>query len=379
MPVKLTNTIQRAILLLPGWHTNRKLIIIESDDWGCARVSNKQNLRKLSEKLPHILEDPYNRLDSLESKEDLEALFDILNSVRDKNNKSAIITANFIMANPDFRKIKQNGFQSYYYEPFTETIKRIHEGVDVLKIYKEGMAASLFIPQLHGREHVNITQWLNALKMGHSELLDAFNYEMFSINLKQKINMRNNVMAALDINEVSDFNQQIEIINDSQKLFELIFGNKSITFIAPSYIWQPSIEPALYSVGIKAMQGLTFQYIPNPGGKWYKTKFRFTGRKTNSGLMHLVRNCFFEPSLSPGNDIVNECLKRIELAFEMKKPAIIGSHRLNFMGGLEISNREKNLRLLEKLLNEIVRKWPDAEFMSSPQLIQLINKERDRV
>ncbi len=68
---------------LPGWHTKRKIIVFESDDWGSIRTSGKKELEKLSEKYPASFADPYNRLDSLESNEDIEALFDVLRSVRD--------------------------------------------------------------------------------------------------------------------------------------------------------------------------------------------------------------------------------------------------------------------------------------------------------
>ena len=95
------------------------------------------------------------------------------------------------------------------------------------------------------------------------------------------------------------------------------------------------------------------------------------------GKLFLVRNCVFEPSQKPaGFDNVGECLKDIQNAFFWKKPAIITAHRLNFVGYINPENRDRNLKMLKELLSSILKKWPDAEFMTSPQLGNLINESK---
>ena len=47
------------------------------------------------------------------------------------------------------------------------------------------------------------------------------------------------------------------------------------------------------------------------------------------------------------------------------KPAVISTHRVNYIGGLNPDNRENGLRNLDSLLNRIVQKWDDIEFISS--------------
>jgi hypothetical protein len=71
-------------------------------------------------------------------------------------------------------------------------------------------------------------------------------------------------------------------------------------------------------------------------------------------------------------------LNRIETAFRYYKPAIISSHRVNFIGAIVPDNRNKNLMLLKQLLFEIVKKWPDVEFMSSDQLGDLMGKTKTK-
>jgi hypothetical protein len=174
-------------------------------------------------------------------------------------------------------------------------------------------------------------------------------------------------MAALDLEKREELIEQSEIIKDAQYIFQRLFAYPSKSFIAPSYIWHSSIEPALAENKIQLIQGVTYQYQPNPGGSWFKTKFRYTG-KCSQSLVHSVRNAFFEPSLTQNQDDVEECLKRIQLSFQLKKPAIIGSHRVNYMGGVSENNRKVNLEKLKRLLHTIVKRWPDVEFATSDSL-----------
>jgi len=59
----------------------------------------------------------------------------------------------------------------------------------------------------------------------------------------------------------------------------------------------------------------------------------------------------FEPGIGD-RDWVSTCLKEIAVAFN--KPAIISSHRVNFVGGMSMDNRDDGLQKLQTLLNKIV-------------------------
>ena len=89
---------------------------------------------------------------------------------------------------------------------------------------------------------------------------------------------------------------------------------------------------------------------------------------TKNNQLNLVRNCFFEPSTTDKLDWVNECLKDIEVSFRWSRPAIICSHKLNFVGGMDEMNRNKNLKEFEKLISNIIKKWPDVVFVSSDEI-----------
>ena len=353
---------------LRGFYTTRKIVVIESDDWGSIRTKNKVAQQIILAKYPKVINDPYFQFDALEDKNDLSALFEVLTSVKDKNQNHACITANMIMANPDFIKIKKDNFQKYYYEKFTTTLYNRDKTDEVLQMTRYGIKINIFKPQLHGREHLSVNQWLNELNNAHEALLLAFDNKMFGIPIDVPINKRNNVMAALDFMNPIEVLEHEKILAAAQSIFKETFGFDSKTFIAPCYVWGKSHEPILKKLNINTLQGLPYQLSPSESNN-YKTSIRYTGMQSKAGLTHLVRNAFFEPSLVKNKEsVVGDCLKRIDLAFKTYKPAIIGSHRLNFIGSLDEKNRTDNLKSFKILLEQIVSKWPDVEFMSSDQL-----------
>ena len=69
--------------------------------------------------------------------------------------------------------------------------------------------------------------------------------------------------------------------------------------------------------------------------------------------MLLIRNCHFEPAGNRKIQHVNIALKQIEKAFLLKKPALISSHRVNYIGSIVEKNRDDNIQMLEELIKSI--------------------------
>lgn len=371
--MSIKNKITRNLLNIPGWKTRRQIVVIESDDWGTVRVSGKDAYQYfLKNDLP-VDTCPYNSNDMLECNEDMELLYETLSSVKDKNGNPAIITANNIVGNPDFVKIKESGFTQYFYQPFTETFKQYPHHNRVLQLYWEGIEKKMFMPQFHGREHINVARWLKALQANDTIAHMAFEQQMFSVHVGNNAAVLNEWLDALDGDSEQELAGKAEIITEGLNLFKSIWGFQSKSFIAPCYIWGSELEPALAAAGVQYLQGMAIQLQPlaQPGYQ-YKKKYHFQGQRNNYGQRYLVRNAFFEPSTNPSFDWTGDCLNRIETAFRWNKPAIISSHRLNFMGGLRPENRSANLYLLQQLLKKTTQRWPQVEFMSSDQLGDLM-------
>ncbi|PKG43427.1 hypothetical protein [Psychroflexus sp. MES1-P1E] len=360
---------------IPGWRTNRKIVVIESDDWGSIRMpSNVVFQNMFNAKIP-VDKDLYSIYDSLESNDDLSALFDTLKKVKDKNNNNPVITANTIVGNPDFEKIKKSNFSNYYFETFNETLKRYPNHNKVFKLYEQGIEENIFRPQFHGREHLNTLQWMNELQSKNENLLLAFEHQMFGIPIKDT--KRGNYMAAFDFDEESNLVAVQNTIVEGLKIFSNLFGYQSKTLIAPCYVWSNKMDSVLNKEGIKGYQGIRKQFVPNVNGKAYKKKYHYTGQPNALGQKYLVRNAFFEPTHFSKKDEIKEILERMRISFFWKKPLILSTHRINFIGSLNEKNRKINLQKFEILLKSIVKEFPDVEFMSSDKLLELMLNEND--
>lgn len=369
---KVTNN----VINLPGWRTNRKIVVIESDDWGSIRMPSKEVYNTFLDKGIRVDRDPYCRYDSLATPEDLDALFDVLCSVKDKNGKHAVITADTNVANPDFEKIKATDYQEYFYEPFTDTLKRTQASDKTFQIWKQGIDAGIFYPQFHGREHVNVRKWLHDLRENHANVRQWFEFGSYGTSYLVDKAQEGHYMTAFDSAMPEDIAFYNRSIVEGLDLFEQLFGFRSESFIATTYCWPLEVEPVLIKNGVRYLQGMVVQSIPVDGGENFrKKKSNFQGTRSKAGLIYLMRNAYFEPSQNPGFDWVSDCLRRINIAFRCGKPATISMHRLNVIGGLVEENRTCNLALLKQLLKEIVKLWPDVEFMNSAQLGQLIEKK----
>lgn len=365
-----------AYLNIKSFSSNRQLLIIESDDWGSLRTKNKQTLDKLNTISPVVKGDRFIQLDNIASTDDLSALFEVLNSVKDFKGNSACITANVCTANPDFEAIRASHFEEFHYKPFTQALDDYSSRGDLLQFWKNGEQQKLFKPQLHGREHVHALLWLAELRAGNKHLLKAFELESFGIPYKSLLfQKRKNLQAALDRYYIAvEIEFQKQWIKDSAQIFKDTFGYYSKSFIAPAYIWHNDLYSDLVDSNVKTLQGIKLQYEPkNKLSSYYNRKLHYTGEiDKNSGLTYTTRNAFFEPASAPDKDWVSATLKGIDDAFKKNKPAIIGSHRINYIGSLNEQNRTNNLNMLKTILNKIVLKYPKVEFISSAELADII-------
>lgn len=353
-----------------GWKTNEKIIVFESDDWGSIRTSSMKALEDLKKTGVDVDRCHYMLNDSLETKQDLESLFNVLIKYKDKEGNHPQFTFNAIMANPDYPKIKEADFSTYYYRPFTDIYHDL-SSEDIFNSWLKGISEGLMYPQFHGREHVNIKRWLNDLKNKRTDTLVGFNHGMFGISGHIVLEKRGSYLAVFDEIERDDKLVK-EIIIEGLQIFKDTFQFSPKTFIAPNYIWGAQVEIVSVKNGILSMQGSSTQILPTFQENKQGVTKNYLGKKSNSGIGYLIRNVVFEPSSDLKKDWVNSALKQIEISFANKRPAIIDSHRVNYIGALNPQNRERGLLLLDDLLNKIIKKWPDVQFYHSESLAEKI-------
>ena len=355
-----------------GWHTKRKIVVFESDDWGSIRTPSKDVYSYLLSKGVRV-DNPFDMYDSLEAGADLEALFDVLCSVVDMNGRHAVLTPCNVVANPAFSKIESSNLQCYYAEPVLETYKNYVGSENVMDLYKEGIAKNIFVPQFHFREHINVKRWMKAINSGLKK--EKYAFETKSV-VAGEIDGDGyyplNYFAACDYDD-AEHRRQIELIlEDGLRQFESLFGYVSDSFVPCCGICGTHLFPVLQKYGVNFLQ-CGQRYEPEGNGKLKLTN-NFFGDKTPYGQIFWRRNCSFEPARKRYADEVDRCLQEINIAFTWHKPAIINSHRVNYIGRLSLQNRDNTLKQLRRLLGAIKKNWPNVEFMSSKDFARIIGK-----
>jgi hypothetical protein len=350
---------------IPGKKINGKFVVIECDDWGSIRMPSKEVLDTLL-KAGIIIPDEWSHIDTLADKQDLEYLFDILLSVKDKNGRPAVMTPVTCVANPDFKKIKESGFTQYFYEPFTETLNRYGRHHDTFLTWKKGIELGIFMPESHGREHIAVQHWLKELKEGDPNLLLAFDRGFVALHMEGLNNTLQQFRPEFYFDNIAQVEFLKESITDGVKLFKDIFGYTPVAFVPSNGIFHPSLEKTLALTGVKYLYVNHFSSIPTSGGRM-KRKYYRVGKQSSDGLTYYTRNCAFEP-LDLNYQGIELTLRQIEAAFRWGKPANISTHRVNFVGVLNERKRQKGLKELRILLEAITRKWPDVEFISTGKL-----------
>ena len=320
----------------------------------------------------------FDALDTLETREDLEMLFEALSSVKDKNGNHAVFTPFALPCNIDFEKMEENDYQQYSYELLPETYKKM-ETYDpkaygkTWALWKEGIDKGLLKPQFHGREHLNLKVFEEKLAKRDKQLLVALKNRSYT-SITDTGYSSIGYTAAFEFSKLEENNRFKEIITDGLNQFEKVYGYRSRHFNPPGGREHTNIHKYLKDSGIEYLDTPLVKVEHQGDGK-YKKVLNYTGKKNHLGMTYQVRNVVFEPSQSRGFDWVDYSFKQVETAFFWKRPAIISSHRVNFCGHIDPKNREVGLTALRELLHRIVKRWPEVEFISADELGKIITNK----
>ena len=353
---------------LRGWKTKRKLLVIESDDWGAIRMPSKDTWDSLLAAGIRVDQSKYDSLDCLETREDVQALMNVIDTHRDASGRPALFTFNTIMGNPDFDAIERDDFQRFHHQHFFDSY-RFYSGEDLRGDWMRAIEDGLIRAQFHGREHLNSLLWMTDLKAGHREVRLAFGFRFYGLQAKTSSSWQRHYKAAFS----AESNHQLQAMNDialdGLTMFERTFGYPSKTFVACNYVLPSGLEQHLSKQGIDLLQTQRGYMEPMPecGGK-RRVRYRRTGQKNKFGQRYGVRNVLFEPYLDQSVDWSRRALREVGQAFRFGTPAIVCSHRVNYVSGMDIAHRDRNLKQLDSFLAGVRKSWPDVEFISSCEL-----------
>lgn len=356
-----------------GKRTKDKILVIESDDWGAIRIPDIKTQSLLAEKAYINLQDPFSKYDTLEDENDFEVLFSVLSKHKNKHGEHPVITANIVMANPDFQKIKADDYLSYYFEPFQKTYKSYKPHLNTYQKLKDGINQNLIYPQFHAREHLNVQIWLQRLKQKEQRFLEAFDLNCFAIDDLHEENVRGNLMASYDYQSSTDLKFIEQSIIEGLALFKEEFGFHSKSTIAPCYVWNDEVESIFKAKNVQHFQSSYLRKYNLENQLKHKRQPMYMGKKNNCQQTYAIRNVLFEPALNKNINWVDKAMESIEIAFFWDKPAVIGTHRVNYVGGLSKDNRNNSLSQLDELLYKVIKKWPEIQFLNSEELGKTYN------
>ena len=267
----------------------------------------------------------------------------------------------------------ENGYQEYHYELLPDTFNKLPGYEGVWNLWMEGIRNGIFVPSFHGREHLNLKILNEKLRRGDNEVLTALKNRSFAC-ISSSGYESISAMAACDFWQFQENSEIKNIIVDGLNKFEEVFGYRSNHFNAPGGNEHSVIHKTLKDNGVKFID-TSFIKREHQGRGKYTSEINYSGKRNSFGQIFLVRNVVFEPTHNRDVDWVVFTLKQIERAFRWKNPAIISSHRVNFCGHIDQSNRKKGIEALKQLLDKIVERWPDVEFLAANELGELIEQQ----
>jgi len=329
---------------------NEKIITIESDDWGLERALSKEALEWLGRKYG---KENFSRwtTDSLETKSDLDMLFDVFRKHKKKFRYPPKITANFITHNVSYGNRNQLEFV-----PISEGFNS--ESEDVRPYYKEAINDNLMEPQIHGFSHYNLDDLEKFFATTNG--LEAFKNRFFL--------GKTTINENLDLLHGEMFSKDLESnLKKAQIVFEKLFGFKSKTIIPPTYKCDFAAITVLKKVGFQAIQASN--RLQNRNSNRLLTPY-FRNFK---GMKFLIRNARLDPQPSY-NYYADQCLDQIDRAFKYKSPAVIDFHRVNFAGRFDQKYRQRTIKELNILFRGIYKNWPEVKFFSTTELYDYLNQ-----
>lgn len=351
---------------LLGFRTRRKIVAFAVDDYGNVRLHSKKARDQLFEKNSRN-ENIFDQYDALETYDDIYNLIEVLHRFRDKNGSPACFSLYSVSCNLDFQQIIDNHYEQIFTETLEQTYDRLNE-TKTLSLIKEGIKMGSLCPEFHGREHFSFPILEQLIREKNEDLIYSIKHYSLAGIMRSNGKMLPYTIAFYD--PTGQYGQRHrEIISDGIKIFSKVYGIAPRGCMPPAATIHKALIPHMLQEGLKFIE--TYRVKKNKQSV-FPYEFYYTGKKITPDAVYMVRNVVFEPLSDRSIDFVELAFQQIKTAFQLGKPAIISSHRVNFCGRIDEANRTFSLQELSRLLTKITKEWSDLEFMSTRDLAKYI-------
>jgi hypothetical protein len=355
----------RDLLPIEGFHFDRPIVVLQSDDWGRAGLRDREGLEQLSAAGLVLGERPYDFY-TLETAEDLATLRAVLHGHRDSTGRSPCLEMNFVVANLDFAKTWVEGFQQIHLLPLAEGLPARWNRPGLLQAYREGIQEGLFYPALHGITHfcrAAVERYLTESDVPSSSDRGSLLRTLWKAGTPY-IHWRMPWIGyeywdpeGLPDDRFLPAATQRDLIGKAVGDFAKLFSTLPRSACAPGYRANHDTHRAWAEIGIRVAQNGPGAAIPP--------------HFDHHGLLQLYRTVEFEPAVSPGFSL-DACIRSAEACFEREIPAIVSVHSINFHSSVK-DFRTRTLQLLDELLAAVQRAHPDLLYLHSEELYEVVN------
>lgn len=347
---------------------SRPLVIIQSDDWGLVGIKNKAALDRIV--ADHRLNPESSHWDyyGLETTEDLAALCNVLGSHQDSSGYHPVMGCNFILANVDFRRVEDSGFEELFLKPLHDGFPWPWDRQGLVETYREAIKQEYLYPSLHGVTHFcyPAVQRLIREKSHRGELLRSF-FQIGTPLAYQHSPWVGHEFMDWEQGWLS-FPEQREIVAQGVALFQQTFGRSPVSACAPGYRANRQTFRAWHQHGIQVVQN-------GPGVNFPP----FIG---HHGLLYLHRNVSFEPAIDQEYFTTERAFQNSVRCVKAGQPIILCMHSVNFHSRLR-NFRDLTLTRLDQLLTRLESAFPDLLYIHDEELWNIIQcgylKRHDKV
>lgn len=318
------------------------VLIIESDDWGPGPARHAAALRRVAE---------------------------CLMKYRDATGRPPVMTLGLTLTLPDSQAIRAAGVPLAYHPlPLTAPVY-----ADILAAIREGIAAGVFAPQLHGMAHY----WPEALmRAGQADpqvlawILAGPHQETEA--LPSPLQSRWVDASVLPSRPLPA--QQIRAaVAEEIAFYRQVFGAAPEVVVPPTFVWTPEVEAAW------AAQGVRVLVTPGRpcGGRDALGRPDCTATPIHNGqrglgdIRYLVRDRYFEPARGHRAE---QGLQALAEKTAQGRPCLLETHRCNFTA----AGAETALAELDALLRRALAEHPDVRFVSPAELAAHYRASGDR-
>jgi hypothetical protein len=262
---------------------------------------------------------------------------------------------NFVMANVDFPESARSGFHKLHLKYLYEGLPGKWQRPGLLEAYREGIAAGVFYPALHGLTH------FCHRAVEHSLLEPGERAQMLQKLWRAEtpyIYWRMPWVGYEYCNPATGFlpaDEQAALILQAGEAFRELFFIPALSACAPGYRANGDTRQAWAQCGIRVAQ--------NGSGEPRAPHL------DNWELLNLYRTVDLEPAQPTFS--LEACLRRAEGCFQRGMPAIVSVHSINFHSTLR-DFRTPTLRALDQFLSALETRHPDLLYVNDGDLYELV-------